>query len=187
MFVPPPSVTGAPPPLEPPPAVVRQPAPLQAPGIEFPRPPRDVLEAQIALARRGISPGLVDGVMGPQTRAAILAFQRQQGLRETLELDAQTRARLLLDRPPLSVYTVTSNDLARLQPLSSTWRGKALQSALEYETLLELLAEKARASQNLIRRLNPHLERAPVPEPGFVLLVAACGFAGARRLRRRTP
>lgn len=96
--------------------------------------------------------------MGPQTRAAILAFQRRSGLPETLELDAETRARLLLDKPPLTFYTVTTNDLARLQPLAATWLGKSLQSALEYETLLELVAEKGRASPNLIRRLNPQVD-----------------------------
>lgn len=124
----------------------------------FPRPPRDVLEAQIALARRALSPGVLDGVMGPQTRAAILAFQRQLGLPETMELDEATRARLLLEKPPFTTFTITSNDLARLQPLSPTWLGKSLQSALEYETILELVAEKARASPNLIRRLNPQVD-----------------------------
>lgn len=126
---------------------------------------RDVLEAQIALARWAISPGVVDGVMGPQTRAAILAFQRQLGLPETLELDAPTRARLFLHKPPLAFFTVTSNDLARLQPLSPTWLGKSLQTALEYESVLELVAEKGRASPNLIRRLNPHVDWSAVP-PG---------------------
>lgn len=137
---------------------IARPTPQIPRAAEFPRPPRDVLEAQIALARRGISPGVVDGVMGPQTRAALLAFQRQFGLRETLELDPETRARLLLEKPPLRFYTITSNDLTRLQPLSSTWLGKSLQTALEYETLLELVAEKGRASPNLIRRLNPDVD-----------------------------
>ncbi|MCX8089368.1 MAG: L,D-transpeptidase [Verrucomicrobiae bacterium] len=134
---------------------VTRPASPAAHGMEFPRPPRDVLEVQVALARRAISPGVVDGVMGPQTRAALLAFQRYSGLPETLALDAQTRARLLLDRPALTIYSITSNDLARLQPVSPTWLGKSLQTAIEYETVLELVAERGRASPNLIRRLNP--------------------------------
>lgn len=121
----------------------------------FPRPPRDTLEAQIALARRAISSGSIDGVMGSQTRAALAAFQRANSLTVTSELDAPTRAALPLDSEPLVTYTVTSNDLARLQPLSKTWLGKSQQSALDYETLLELVAERGHASPNLIRRLNP--------------------------------
>lgn len=95
--------------------------------------------------------------MGTQSRAALLAFQRREGLPETGSLDAATRARLWLSTSPLVQRVITSNDLARLQPLSQTWLGKSQQTALEYETLLELLAEEGRASPNLVRRLNPDL------------------------------
>ncbi|MCU0785328.1 MAG: L,D-transpeptidase family protein [Verrucomicrobia bacterium] len=133
------------------------PTPQPPPGV-FPRPVRGVFEAQLALARNAISPGSLDGVMGSQTRAAILAFQRKAGLPETADLDANTRTHLLLTAPTLTIYTVTSNDLARLQPLSTTWLGKSQQTALDYETILELVAEKGRASPNLIRRLNPAID-----------------------------
>ena len=117
-----------------------------------------MFEAQVALARFGISSGSLDGVMGSQTRAAVLAFQRMTGLPESLELNAATRARLMLDSPPLKTYTVTSNDLARLQLLSKTWLGKSQQTALDFETILELVAEKGHASPNLIRRFNPTVD-----------------------------
>jgi lipoprotein-anchoring transpeptidase ErfK/SrfK len=160
-----------------PPTPVSAPAPASAgvpagaavapppPVPVFPRPARDVLEAQVALARMGISPGLIDGLMGPQTHAAILAFQRKLGLSETLELDDDTRPRLVLETPPLTRYTITSNDLARLRPVSHSWLGKSQQAALDYETILELVAEKGHASQNLVRRLNPAVEWTNVP-PG---------------------
>lgn len=121
----------------------------------FPRPPRDTLEAQIALARLVISSGSIDGVSGSQTRAALTAFQRANNLTTTGELDAPTRTALSLVSPPLVTLTITSNDLARLQPLSKTWLGKSQQTALDYETLLELVAERGHASPNWIRRLNP--------------------------------
>jgi len=124
----------------------------------FPRPVRDTMELQIALARQAISPGSVDGVMGSQTRLALSAFQRREGLPATRALDAATRERLLLSYAPLTGYTVTYNDLARLQPLSKTWLGKSQQSTLEYESILELVAEKGRASPNLVRRLNPFVD-----------------------------
>ena len=156
------------------------------PQGSFPRPVRDTMELQIALARQAISPGSVDGVMGSQTRLALLAFQRREGLPPTGALDATTRERLLLSHAPLTSYTVASNDLTRLKPLSKTWLGKSLQSGLEYETILELVAEKGRASPNLIRRLNPGVDwtnvitgtsvslpditNAPASRAGFVVI-----------------
>ena len=121
----------------------------------FPRPPRGPLELQVALARRVISSGSIDGVNGSQTRAALQAFQRENALIATGEFDAATRAVLLLEAAPLTTYIVTSNDLARLQPISKTWLGKSQQTALDYETLLELVAEKGHASPTLTRKLNP--------------------------------
>jgi len=124
----------------------------------FPRPVHGGLELQVALAREGISPGSVDGAVGSQTRAAIMAFQRSHDLPVTGKLDAATKAELTLDGPLLTTYTVTSDDLARLQPLGKTWLEKSQQSALEYETILELVAEKAHAHPALIKQLNPDLD-----------------------------
>lgn len=129
---------------------------LQAvPAPLFPRPVRDVAEAQIALARLGISCGSIDGRLGPQTRLALQAFQRNKSLPQSGQLDACTRDSLLLTRASFSKYVVTEADLKRLQPLSATWAGKAQQTALDYETLLELVAEKSRAHPDFLRHLNP--------------------------------
>jgi lipoprotein-anchoring transpeptidase ErfK/SrfK len=103
----------------------------------------------------GISPGSVDGVLGSQTRAALRAFQRRSGLPETGALDSDTRSRLLLEVAPVVGYQVSSNDLARLQPVASTWLGKAEQTELAYETLLELIAEQSHAHPDFICQLNP--------------------------------
>ena len=126
-------------------------------GTEFPRPVHGMLETQIALARRAISPGSIDGAVGSQTRAAIAAFQRSEQLSETVALDTNTRPRLTLEAPLLADYIVTTNDLARLQPLGKTWLAKSEQSALEYETVLELVAEKAHSHPLLIQKLNPEV------------------------------
>jgi lipoprotein-anchoring transpeptidase ErfK/SrfK len=140
------------------PRPVTKPSPeLPAPGV-FPRPVQNVFEAQVALARQGISSGSLDGAIGPQTRSALRAFQQKEHLAVTGELDAATKERLLLTIPPYTDYTVTANDLARLQPLSRTWLGKSQQTALDYETILELVAEKGHAHPNLIRRLNPSID-----------------------------
>jgi lipoprotein-anchoring transpeptidase ErfK/SrfK len=149
------------PPEAPPPVVpIPQPRPIEKPPPElpppggFPRPVQNVFEAQLALARHGISSGSLDGVIGSQTRSALRAFQQKEHLPVTGELDPATKERLLLATTPYTTYTVTTNDLARLQPLSSTWLGKSQQTALDYENLLELVAEKSHSHPNLIRRLN---------------------------------
>ena len=134
----------------------------------YPRPIQDVLDAQLALDRQGISCGSIDGQLGAQTRSALRAFQQREGLPPSGELDMPTRERLSLTAPVCTTYTVTAADLARLQPLSSTWLGKSQQSALDYETILELVAEKGHAHPNLIRRLNPGLNWTSI-SPGTVV------------------
>lgn len=120
-------------------------------------PVRNFLEAQIALARLAISAGPIDGVVGAQTRAAIRAFQMQNGLRETGDLDAATKEALVITEPVFTNYVVTPIDLARLRPLPDTWMGKHEAESLEYETILELVAEKFQASHNLLKAQNPSI------------------------------
>jgi lipoprotein-anchoring transpeptidase ErfK/SrfK len=134
------------------------------------RPVQDVLEAQLALARLGFSPGSLDGALGAQTRAALRAFQQKESLPMSGALDIATRGRLVLDAPPFTTYVITSNDLARLGPVSPTWLGKSRQSRLDYETVLELVAEKSCSHPTLIRRLNPTVDWSDVP-PGTVVVV----------------
>ena len=146
------------------PKEVRQPVPpafpaptqlsLEAAG-PWPRQPQNLFEAQVAMIRHGISPGSLDGVFGLQTRAALLAFQEKENLPATGDLDSDTKARLKLDAPPSTIYVLNTNDLARLLPVGTNWLSRSRQPRLDYETVLELVAEKGRAHPNLIRRLNP--------------------------------
>lgn len=129
----------------------------------FPRPVQDWLEAQVALARQALSPGSIDGLVGLHTRAALRAFQSAHSLPPSGELDGATRAALVLDTPVYTNLVVSADDLSRLQPVSPSWLGKSRQSALEYESLLELLAEKSQSHPNLIRRLNPATDWSRVP------------------------
>lgn len=145
-------------------APAQPPKPRLPPDV-FPRPPASTLELQVALARAHCSPGSIDGNIGPQTRAALCALQGRLGLPRTGELDAATESRVLLERPPLQRYTITADDIGRLQPLSDSWLGKSRQSALAYESLPELLGERSRASPTLIRRINPAVRWAEV-SPG---------------------
>jgi lipoprotein-anchoring transpeptidase ErfK/SrfK len=157
------------------PAPARPPSPSPVSAADFPRPARDVFEAQVALARRAISPGSLDGVAGSQTRSAIAAFQRVRNLFPSGTLDTNTRPVLALDAPLLADYIVSTNDLARLQPLGKTWLAKSQQTALDYETILELVAEKAHSFPSLIQRFNPGVDWTNVP-PGTVLKIPAVEY-----------
>ena len=115
------------------------------------------LIAQIYLARQGFSPGALDGLMGPRTRATLRAFQQRENLRPIDELDPW-----LSDRfnavPMFTNYTVTAEDIGRLLPLGQTWLAKSQQERLDYESVLELVAEKSWSNTNLIVRLNPGID-----------------------------
>lgn len=54
-----------------------------------------VKEAQNALKAQGLYKGQVDGIMGPRTKAAITAFQKKEGLRQSASLDQETYNRLM--------------------------------------------------------------------------------------------
>lgn len=58
---------------------------------------QDVRLAQEALKNQGHNPGPIDGVMGYQTRQALMAFQSQNGLKQTGVLDAQTKQKLNIE------------------------------------------------------------------------------------------
>lgn len=118
----------------------------------------------------GISPGSIDGVQGSQTSAALRAFQRRENLPATGDLDAETRARLKLISPAFTNWTVSEQDVARLLPLGDTWLGKSRQAQLEYESVLELVAERTHSHPNLVKRLNPGVVWENVA-PGSELVV----------------
>ncbi|MGV3772451.1 MAG: L,D-transpeptidase family protein [Verrucomicrobiales bacterium] len=122
------------------------------------RPVRNLLEAQVALARKGISSGCIDGAPGSQTRRALMAYQVNEKLPVTGELDAATRESLTVEEPVFFTYTVTEGDLKRLHPARPTWMGKSEQPRLEYESILEYVAEKGRSHVEFIRKLNPGVD-----------------------------
>ncbi|MDB6053398.1 MAG: ErfK/YbiS/YcfS/YnhG family protein, partial [Verrucomicrobiales bacterium] len=117
-----------------------------------------VLEAQIALARRGISPGSLDGALGSQTRSALRAYQASMNLPVTGSLDSATKSVLEVVQPIFKKVIVTQDDLDRLQPVGTNWLSKSQQSRLDYETILELESEKAWSHPLLIKKLNSGID-----------------------------
>ncbi len=62
-------------------------------GGKMPK-PEFVRQAQRALRDLGYSPGPIDGIVGPQTHAALSKYQEAENLPVTGELDLETMARL---------------------------------------------------------------------------------------------
>ena len=69
-----------------------------------------------------------------------------------------TLERLTSNVPSMITYTVSAEDLGRLRPLGKTWLEKSQQERMDYETILELVAEKSQAHPHLIRKLNPGID-----------------------------
>ncbi|HSI98464.1 MAG TPA: peptidoglycan-binding protein [Gaiellaceae bacterium] len=53
-----------------------------------------VAALQVGLRAHGFDPGPIDGVRGPQTTSALVAFQRRKGIRGAAKLDRRTRRAL---------------------------------------------------------------------------------------------
>jgi peptidoglycan hydrolase-like protein with peptidoglycan-binding domain len=58
---------------------------------------QEIRQVQEALKNQGHDPGPVDGVMGPQTRQALRAFQSSNGLKQTGMLDPETKQKLNIE------------------------------------------------------------------------------------------
>jgi lipoprotein-anchoring transpeptidase ErfK/SrfK len=147
------------PPAEPEPAPQRaeteetpateEPTPVQAPSVA------NWTEAQIELHRRGFSCGSIDGLRGAQTAEAMKAFQRNEGLEPTGDLDPATRDVLRLTAPSYITHTFTAAELSRIEPVPDTWLGKSQRPELFYASALEFVAERYRANPKFLRALNP--------------------------------
>lgn len=111
--------------------------------------------------------------MGSQTRAALRAFQQQQNIPASGSLSEATLAALNFGEELLVDYTITTEDLASLQPLGQTWLAKSQQSALAYETILELISERTHSNPKLVKWLNPGVDWAKLTAGGTLKVVNA--------------
>ena len=76
----------------------------------------DNKEVQEALKAKGNDPGPIDGRMGPQTRAALKAFQESNGLKATGRLDSQTAEKLGIDKAGTPMGTEMKKE--KMAPMS---------------------------------------------------------------------
>ena len=156
-----PAQPAAPPQIAPPDTNIAAAPTIPPPETEHvPRQVRNVqntLDAQIALTRKGISVGPIDGVAGHNMRRALLAYQIHNRLPVSGELDAETKAALLVEEPLFTQYIISEADLKRIMRVPSGWLAKSEAERLDYESILELVAESGRASESFIRKINPQI------------------------------
>ena len=99
-----------------------------------------VLALQVALDRAGFSPGQIDAQSSANTERALRAFQQAHGLHVTGELDRKTVR--TLGQPfvrSVRTYQITAADL---------------ESALDWTSMADMLAERFHTSPALLHYLN---------------------------------
>lgn len=135
--------------------------------------------AQILLDRTRFSPGIIDGLGGENTRQAIAAFEKANGLKVDGELDAAVFRKLASadGGRALTDYTITAADAAGpfIGAVPEDIEAMARLETVGYADAREALAEKFHMSEALLDALNPD---ADFGRAGQTIVVAANGPAG---------
>lgn len=143
-----------------------------------------LVRLQILLDRAHVSPGVIDGFLGQNTRKAIAAYEGLRGLPVDGEPDAQTWTTLAKDgERPTRTYEITAEDIngrygqtipaGDAEPAKAEWLG--------YRDVAEMLAEKFHIAGDLLRLLNPNADFTAV---GSKILVPALGPEPTAKIAR---
>jgi len=118
-----------------------------------------LIRAQVLLDRAGFSPGVIDGRAGGNFVNALHAFQQQNGLKDSGELDPPTWSKLLETsaEPALGDYVISDDDAKGpfVKEIPDSLEKKAELKRLAYTGPEELLAEKFHMDEDLLEQLNP--------------------------------
>ncbi|MDQ3483084.1 MAG: L,D-transpeptidase [Pseudomonadota bacterium] len=117
----------------------------------------EILTVQILLDRAKHSPGAIDGMMGGNTRRAISAYQRANGMPVTGEPDAALLQSLEGGSSDfLKRYRITEEDVAGpFLSVPSDFAAKAEIEKPTFESPAEGLAEKFHMAESFLQALNP--------------------------------
>ena len=145
---------------------LRPTAPPTAPPAEGAPPPAYAPDAgmvrlQILLDRSRFSPGVIDGLGGENTRQAIAAWRKANGLGEGGTADGDLLQRLAAaDAGPVTArYVLTAADVAGpFSPLPGPDLAATARAGTHYSTALERLAERFHVTEALLQGLNPGVD-----------------------------
>ena len=150
------------------------------------RPPNNtadpfLVKAQVLLGRRGISPGVVDGIDGENFHKAIAQFRRQENLGEGDQIDQAAWAALGGDGTTDIIvdYTVTKEDAGYdyADEIPHDYAKQAKMKRLAYTSAEERFGERFHMSEALLKMLNPGKDFA---QDGAKLAVASIPRAPER-------
>ncbi|MEA3390614.1 L,D-transpeptidase family protein [Sphingobium sp. CCH11-B1] len=130
---------------------------VEEPAGEAP-PINRILQAQVALDRRGFSPGVIDGKDGMSFKAALRGFQEANDLPASGTYDEKTAAALLAGQQVPDTWMVRIPANFARGPFFNIPKGlneQAKLPALTYRNLLEKLAERFHTTPETLVALNP--------------------------------
>lgn len=121
----------------------------------------EVLAVQVLLDRSRHSPGVIDGVMGGNTKRAIAAFEAANGLEADGRIDPELLGKLKEAHPGviLERYTITQEDAGGpFLAIPDGMTEMAKLDRLAFENPAEALAEKFHMSRSFLEALNPGVD-----------------------------
>jgi lipoprotein-anchoring transpeptidase ErfK/SrfK len=134
-----------------------------------------LIRLQILLARVHVSPGVIDGFLGENTRKAIAVYEAMRGLPADGQPDAETWAILVGDSAEaMQAYEITADDVngRYVERIPDDYAELAKAEWLGYRDVVEMLAEKFHIDDDVLRLLNPNANFTAV---GSKVLVPALG------------
>lgn len=143
-----------------------EPSPKPSPTTDL-----EVAAWQSALESVGYSPGIIDGIAGPKTRTALIAFQTTGGLAATGQFDAATRRALNIDTSNgTRRYVITQADKKLVGECPEDWIAKSKKKWLGFDSLASVAANHGQCSLKLLAKLNPGVDLKAL-KPGDVVFL----------------
>ena len=121
----------------------------------------EIVGVQITLDDAGFSPGRIDGSWGKSSQQALATWQQAHDLPATGEFDPTTAIHFPAQGALYTNVSIVGAETNLTQTIPEDWRERSQLLAMGFTTLLEMLAERAHASEALIKALNPDSFRDP--------------------------